>query len=43
VTRVDTDAKALLAAVLDGQAPFDDVVPERWFAVLDAVLAGRAP
>lgn len=43
VTRVDTDAQALLKAVLDGTAPFDDVVPERWFAVLDRVLGEQPP
>ncbi|MBE1877112.1 DUF402 domain-containing protein [Myceligenerans pegani] len=42
VARVEADAQTLLAAVLDGEAPFDDVVPERWFAVLDTVLAGSA-
>ncbi|GAB3161548.1 hypothetical protein GCM10027059_12000 [Myceligenerans halotolerans] len=41
VARVDADARALLAAVLDSQAPFDDVVPERWFAVLDRVLGEK--
>ncbi|MBL0885013.1 hypothetical protein [Myceligenerans indicum] len=41
VARVDADARALLSAVLGGEAPFDDVVPERWFAVLDRVLGGK--
>ncbi|WP_344099605.1 hypothetical protein [Myceligenerans crystallogenes] len=35
VARVEADAEYLLAAVLAGTAPFDDVVPERWFAALE--------